>query len=76
MWERVSGYQNSAGKLNQRINLILMSSSKWNTEPNNYQGIQNCAVILRAGTFDDVDCIQQYGFICEQNLEGIIETPN
>ena len=49
---------------------LLKLSSKWHQEPNNYKGAEDCAVIFKGGTFNDVSCLIQAGFICEQNSEG------
>ena len=44
---------------------------KWNTEPNNYNGAEDCATISQTGEFNDVPCLSRNGFICELQTEGL-----
>nr|QHA94921.1 C-type lectin [Sinonovacula constricta] len=52
---------------NSPANMTLV---KWNKEPNNYKGEENCAVIFQNGAFNDVSCTSlSTGYICEANTE-------
>lgn len=46
-----------------------MNLIKWNMEPNNYKGDEACAVAIKSGSFNDVNCLIKAGFICELNTE-------
>lgn len=48
-----------------------MSLVQWNIEPNNYKGNEGCAVVMRSGGFNDVNCLIKAGFICELNSEDM-----
>ena len=43
---------------------------KWNAEPNNYLGSEDCAAISQTGGFNDVPCLNAHRFICEMQTEG------
>lgn len=38
---------------------------RWNSEPNDWFGNEDCAAILIDGVYNDMDCTAQTGFICE-----------
>lgn len=45
------------------------SMIKWNSEPNNYMGREDCATVSQSGTFNDVPCLMKNAFICELQTE-------
>lgn len=42
---------------------------RWNSEPNDYAGNEDCAVILQDSAFNDFPCNFKQGFICELQSE-------
>lgn len=46
---------------------------KWNQEPNNYKGSENCAVIYSTGQYNDLPCFTQAAAICE--IDGLVQDP-
>jgi hypothetical protein len=43
---------------------------RWNSEPNNFAGNEDCAQVLQDGVFNDMSCLSKQGYICEVHLEG------
>ncbi|XP_045188654.2 C-type mannose receptor 2-like [Mercenaria mercenaria] len=41
---------------------------KWNQEPNNFKGNEDCALISSLGVYNDVPCITQAAAICEIDI--------
>ena len=50
---------------------IVCAFSNWNSEPNNYNGDEDCATVSQTGDFNDVPCLSRNGFICELQTEGM-----
>ncbi|KAL4231626.1 chromatin-modulating protein mrc1 [Mactra antiquata] len=44
---------------------VNTSLINWNSEPNNYMGNEDCALILSTGQYNDVSCYTQAAAICE-----------
>ncbi|KAL5017108.1 hypothetical protein ScPMuIL_006697 [Solemya velum] len=42
---------------------------RWNGEPNNFKGSEDCAIVIQDNTFNDLSCYQKAGFICEFTTE-------
>ncbi|XP_052102653.1 macrophage mannose receptor 1-like [Mytilus californianus] len=38
---------------------------RWNQEPNDWFGNEDCAALVGTGNYNDMDCTSQTGFICE-----------
>lgn len=43
---------------------------RWNAEPNDFDGQENCGLILQDGTFNDFSCFKPLPYICELQSEG------
>nr|XP_022339806.1 C-type mannose receptor 2-like [Crassostrea virginica] len=50
----------------QKANLDLV---RWNAEPNDFDGQENCGLILQDGTFNDFSCFKPLPYICELQSE-------
>lgn len=53
-----------------KINVYIFS--RWNAEPNDFDGQENCGLILQDGTFNDFSCFKPLPYICELQSEGNI----
>ncbi|XP_011642303.1 hemolymph lipopolysaccharide-binding protein-like [Pogonomyrmex barbatus] len=40
-------------------------STKWPNEPDNFDGNQNCGLLIKEGGMDDVKCASMHSFFCE-----------
>ncbi|XP_076103368.1 C-type mannose receptor 2-like [Mytilus galloprovincialis] len=47
-----------------------MNLIKWNSEPNNYAGNEDCGEIFQDGGFNDMSCLSKAKYICEVHLEN------
>ncbi|XP_064602768.1 macrophage mannose receptor 1-like [Liolophura sinensis] len=54
---------------------VDMSLIKWNVEPDNANGKENCGAVNTQLTFSDEDCAQKLGFICEMPLKQDPDNP-
>lgn len=43
---------------------------RWNAEPNDFDGQENCGLILQDGSFNDFSCFKPLSYICELQSEG------
>ncbi|KAH3785058.1 hypothetical protein DPMN_163141 [Dreissena polymorpha] len=48
-----------------------MSLINWAKEPNNVNGNESCAVIYDGGFYNDVNCVQQFYYICERTATTV-----
>ncbi|KAK3095054.1 hypothetical protein FSP39_009716 [Pinctada imbricata] len=51
-------------------NPIASNVIKWNSEPNNRGGHDYCAVVYYGGRYNDVDCGDTAGYICQMDAYG------
>lgn len=45
--------------------VLFNDYSRWNQEPNDWLGNEDCASLTGSGNYNDMDCTSQTGFICE-----------
>ncbi|CAH1802909.1 unnamed protein product, partial [Owenia fusiformis] len=53
-----------------------LSQVTWDAEPNNYNGVEHCVEVLKAGLANDENCASRRGYICKYVPSGTEACPH